>query len=116
MKDRLGDKVRLLHIQEAILEIESYIEQTSFTQFNTNSMLRSACIRQLEVIGEATSRLSDDMILQNPVVEWQKIKALRNLLIHEYFGVSNQIVWNVIQHNIPILKIQIDSILADNNK
>ena len=74
-------------------------------------MLRSACIRQLEIVGEAVSRLSDDMITNYPDVEWQKIKALRNLLIHEYFGVSNQIIWNVIQRNIPIFKEQIDQIL-----
>jgi uncharacterized protein with HEPN domain len=111
MNDRLGDKVRLQHIQEAITEIETYIEVKEYTDFNTNSMLRSACIRQLEIVGEAVSRLSDDLIQSSPTIEWQKIKALRNLLIHEYFGVSNQIIWNVIQHNIPAFKKQVLDIL-----
>lgn len=113
MNDRLGDKVRLLHIQEAITEIETYIENKTFIDFDTHSMLRSACIRQLEIVGEAVSRLSDDLIQNAPNIEWQKIKALRNLLIHEYFGVSNQIIWNVIQHNIPIFKNQITAILQN---
>ena len=111
MNDRLGDKVRLQHIQEAITEIETYIENKNFTDFDTNSMLRSACIRQLEIVGEAVSRLSDDFIKNHPNIEWQKIKALRNLLIHEYFGISNQIVWNIIQHNIPVFKRQVEVVL-----
>jgi uncharacterized protein with HEPN domain len=113
MNDRLGDKVRLQHIEEAITEIEIYTSGKNFNDFDTQSMLRSACIRQLEIVGEAVSRLSDDIIEKHPLIEWQKIKALRNLLIHEYFGISNQIVWNVIQRNIPIFKAQVMAILED---
>lgn len=111
MNDRLGDKVRLQHILESMGEIENYLVEKDFVQFDTQSLLNSACIRQLEIIGEAVSRISDSLIEKHPEVEWQKIKALRNLLIHQYFGVSNQIVWNVIQYNLPILKTQITVIL-----
>ncbi|GAB4110450.1 MAG: hypothetical protein OHK0057_08530 [Thermoflexibacter sp.] len=61
MSDRLGDKVRLQHIADAIIEIRNYTQGVSFEDFVSNSMMKNACIRQLEVIGEASSRISDEL-------------------------------------------------------
>lgn len=59
MSDKLGDKSRLLHIRDAVREIKSYISDSNFDEFQSNSMLKNACIRQLEIIGEASNKLSE---------------------------------------------------------
>ena len=60
MRGNLGDKVRLQHIYDAILEIESYVTNSDFSDFVPNSMMRFACIKQMEIIGEASKHISDD--------------------------------------------------------
>ena len=60
MRGNLGDKVRLQHIYDAILEIESYVTNSDFSDFVPNSMMRFACIKQMEIIGEASNHISDD--------------------------------------------------------
>jgi uncharacterized protein with HEPN domain len=112
MTDRLGDKIRLQHILDAIIEIETFTKDVDFAQFSTNSMLFSACVRQLEIVGEAVNRLSDDLIANNPDVEWRRVTGLRNMLIHEYFGIDDKLIWNVIQKNIPDLKNKVDKIVS----
>jgi uncharacterized protein with HEPN domain len=111
MTDRLGNKVRLMHILDAIGEIEKYTTNVDFNEFSTNSMLFSACVRQLEIVGEAVNRLSDDLIANNPEVEWRKVAGLRNMLIHEYFGIDDNLVWSIIQKNIPDLKGKVSIIV-----
>lgn len=111
MKDRLGDKTRLLHIVDAIDEINSYIENVDIIEFEENSMIHQACIRQLEIIGEACSRLSDELRTEHQNVEWSKIIAFRNLLIHEYFGVDTEIIWEVINNDLPVFFQHITELL-----
>lgn len=68
MQDRLGDKVRLNHILDSIIEVENYIQNTDIEGFVNNSMMFNATLRQLEIIGEASNRLSEDLILNNPEI------------------------------------------------
>jgi uncharacterized protein with HEPN domain len=112
MTDRLGDKIRLQHILDAISEIENFTKGVDFAGFSSNSMLFSACVRQLEIVGEAVNRLSDDLITTNPDVEWRKVTGLRNMLIHEYFGIDDKLIWNIIQKNIPDLKDKVGKIVS----
>lgn len=112
MPDRLGDKTRLLHIIDSIKKIEDYVESVDYEAFELNSMMKDACIRQLGVIGEASNRLSKELIEDNRNnVEWKKIIRLRNIVIHQYFGVDEEIVWDVIQHKLPELKQKVTTIL-----
>jgi len=104
MQDSLGDKVRLLHIVDAINEIESYIQGVDFDSFVKNSMMFNASLRQLEVIGEASNRLSEKLLNNNSAIPWARIIGLRNLVIHEYFGIDDLTIWNVITINLPDLK------------
>lgn len=60
MRGKLGDKARLQHIYDAILEIESYLNDNDFSEFISNSMMRYACIKQLEIIGEASNHISEE--------------------------------------------------------
>lgn len=113
MQDRLGDKIRLLHILDAINEIEIYIKDTDLETFVKNSMMFNATLRQLEIIGEASNRLSESLIQNNSEVPWARIIGLRNLGIHEYFGIDDFTIWNVIKINLPSLKIKIESLISE---
>lgn len=110
MRDSLGDKARIAHIMEALLEIESYLHGIDIKEFETNSMRRLATIKQLEIIGEAVSRLSPELTEQFSDVEWRKIKGLRNILVHEYFGIDTLLIWQIVQHDLPLFKTQIERV------
>lgn len=111
MRDRAGDKARLQHILDAITEIEDYIEDVDFQDFETNSMMKNASIRQLEIIGEASSRITTELKLENPSVNWRDIIGFRNIIIHQYFGIDEKIVWDILKNDLPILKKQIEILL-----
>ncbi len=113
MNDKIGDKQRLLHIIDAIKEIENYTQNTSFESFMENSMMRFASIKQIEIIGEAANSLSDEIINKFADIEWRQIIGMRNVLIHEYFGVTNTLVWQVIVNDLPSLKANIESVIAE---
>ncbi len=113
MKNELGDKVRILHILDAISEIEKYLKNISYNQFLDNSEKRFATVKQIEIIGEASNALTEPLKLQYSAIPWKFIKGFRNISIHEYFGVDFHVVWEIAQHDIPILKNQIKQILED---
>ena len=71
----------------------------------------NATLRQLEIIGEASNRISEKLILDNPSIPWARIIDLRNLVIHEYFGIDDFTIWNVIKINLPDLKRRVSDIL-----
>jgi uncharacterized protein with HEPN domain len=111
MRNNLGDKARLKHILDAISEIQSYIEKTNFEEFTKDSMKKYAAVKQLEIIGEAANHISKETKEAYSEVEWREITGLRNILIHEYFGVNDRIVWGIITEDIPKLKDQVTQIL-----
>ena len=111
MRGKLGDKVRLQHILDAILEIEDYLLNTSFEDFMQNSMMRFACIKQMEIIGEAGNHVSDETKAKFSTIEWSQIIGMRNVFVHEYFGVDSSLVWEIIKNDIPDLKEKIVRIL-----
>jgi uncharacterized protein with HEPN domain len=80
MKDKLGDKVRIQHIYDAILEIESYTKNVEIDEFLTNSMMRFACVKQIEIIGEASNHISVAFRERFIEIEWREIVSLRNIL------------------------------------
>src|SRR3972149_1512062 len=108
MKDA---SVYLKHILDAIARIESYTGQGR-KAFLQNTMVQDAVIRNLEVIGEAVRQLPADLRQRYPHIPWRSITALRNVLIHEYFGVDLEIVWRVVQRRIPTLRRHVEGLLA----
>lgn len=104
MKGRFGNKQRLEHALDAIAEIENYTANQTLSQFLTNSMMRFACIKQLEIVGEACNHIDPSVKEAFPEVEWRKVTGLRHILVHEYFGVDSALIWDVITNDLPILK------------
>ncbi|MBU2506939.1 MAG: DUF86 domain-containing protein [Bacteroidetes bacterium] len=111
MRNSLGDKARLQHIYDAFLEIESYVHKSSYELFQSNSMMHYACVKQLEIIGEAANHLTSHFRKLYSEIQWREIIDLRNLLIHEYFGIDTKIVWDIIITDIVSLKLQVNEII-----
>jgi len=111
MQDKAGDIARLAHILEAISEIENYIKGRNYNDFLNDSMLRFACIKQLEIIGEAANHISEETRKNFSTVVWVQIIGMRNLFIHEYFGIDLNIAWEIIEYDIPALKSKIVKII-----
>ena len=101
MKD---DGLYLGHINDAIDVIEEYLGIASYEQFTANKMMVDAVVRELEIIGEATSKLSKDFRKGNPEIPFRDIIDMRNVLIHDYAGVNTMIVWETCKNDLPPLK------------
>ena len=91
-------------ILEAIDRIHEYVQGIDAGVFSSDKKTQDAVIRNLEVIGEAASNLPDNIKIEAEEIEWRKIIGLRNILAHEYFGVSIPIVWDIIQNKLNSLK------------
>lgn len=104
MKLKRDDFVYVAHIIDAIESIQSFVKNISYEEFNSNDMILSAVIRKFEIMGEATSNISENLRNKTPDIEWQILKNFRNHLIHQYFGIDTQTVWDAINENIEPLK------------
>lgn len=109
MKD---DRVYLAHILDAIQRIEAFTAP-GHEQFTSQVIIQDAVIRNLEVIGEAVKRLSEDLRSQQPEVPWKQIAGMRDVLIHNYFGVKLETVWRVVVDNLPPLKTKVVELLGE---
>lgn len=105
------DRLYLHHILDALKKIEAYVA-VGRTVFLTTTHWQDAVIRQLEIVGEATKRLSSNLCASHPEVPWRRIAGLRDVLIHNYMGVDINAVWEVTQKEVPALKKNIQLILT----
>ena len=109
MKD---DRLFIQHILAAVKTVDDYIDGTSRVAFVQNKMLSDAVVRQLEIIGEAARNLSEQCRDAHQDIEWGQIIGMRNRLIHAYFQVDIELVWEIVTTDLPVLKGQVESILA----
>ena len=112
MKD---DRVYLRHIRDAIERIESYTSKGK-EAFSQESIIQDAVIRNLEIIGEAVKNLSSDLRSRHSEIPWARIAGMRDVLIHGYFGVRLETIWNAVENRLPELKRHIDYLLAEPEK
>ena len=110
MKD---NSIYLEHILESISNVENFSEKLTKESFSKDRLRQSAIIRELEIIGEAVKNLSQDFRKNYSSIKWISIAGFRDKLVHHYFGVNLERVWNVIQKDIPILKNQIKKVKGD---
>ncbi len=96
-------RLYLSDILDSCAAIQEFVKGLSFEKFCNDRKTYSAVIREFEIVGEAVGKLTDELQREYPDVEWQDIKDFRNLLIHEYFGVDLEIVWKIIQDDLPVL-------------
>lgn len=105
-----SDKERLIDVLEAIERIEKYSRQGKLL-FDDEELIQNWILHHLQIIGEALSKISPNTKDENPEIPWKKIKGMRNILVHDYFGIDTEIVWNVIENELPNLKIEIRSLI-----
>ena len=106
------DLVYLRHILDAISKIESYVA-VGRNVFMATSHWQDAVVRQLEIVGEATKRISDELRSKYPEIPWRRIAGMRDVLIHDYMGLDLSVVWEVTQRDLPELKQKIEALLKE---
>jgi len=103
-------------ILDAIKKVEIYTKNLSFSKFCNNNMAIDAIIRNFEVIGEATKNISKKIKEKYSDVEWKESAGFRDILIHDYFGIDLESVWDTIKNNIPSFKKHIIEVLKSEQR
>lgn len=100
-------------ILKCIDKIEEYTKGMDFEKFRNNQLVIDAVIRNLEVIGEASKYVPDEIRESYPSVPWKSMIGLRNILIHEYFGIDEEIVWEIVSSDLKKIKPVIEEIIRN---
>ena len=110
------DAVYLGHMATAVARITELVERVPRAEFEREWTLQNALIRELEILGEAAGKLSDEFVGANPEVPWKEMTGLRHKLIHDYFEVDLEIVWRTATVNVPIVAEFVRSALEEKDR
>jgi len=105
------DLTRLRHIVESSQEAIGYAQGLTRAEFETQRPLQHSVVRCIEIIGEASCRLSDNLRKSNPQIPWVDIISMRNRIVHAYFDIDVDVVWKTAIEDLPFLLIQIEDII-----
>jgi uncharacterized protein with HEPN domain len=105
------DQVYIQDILECVNIILDYTDHKTEFEFLNDQMLQDAVTRRFEIIGEATSKITEPYRLSNPNIPWRLMKEMRNKLIHEYFGISAITIYSTIKQDLPLLKQQLEDLV-----
>lgn len=111
-----SDLPYLKHILDAISKIEKYVKSMELEKFLKDSKTQDAVVRELEVIGEATKRLSEETRQRYPEVPWTEVAGTRDRLIHAYFDVDLAEVWKTVERDLPQLKRTVKKAITELEK
>ena len=106
------ERLYLVDILEASASVAHHIGAVSAAEFVADRTIRAAVLHELTVIGEAAGRLPPELRDRHPAVPWPDIIAFRNIIVHEYFGLSWTLVWETASRDVPELKRQVETILS----
>lgn len=109
-----SDDLLLNDILESITKIKLYTSNLNFDSFINDSKTVDAVIRNFEIIGEASNRLSEVFKESNVEIDWFRIIGFRNRIVHDYVGIDFEIVWSIIQNDLDSLLLNIEKILSKN--
>jgi uncharacterized protein with HEPN domain len=104
------DRVYLVHIRECIRRIEQYVVGGQ-AAFLSDPKTQDAVARNLQVLAESSTRLSATLLAQHPGIEWRAIRGFRNVLVHDYLGIDLERVWQIVERDLPPLKVAIGRML-----
>lgn len=107
------DLFRLKHIIESINKIEFITQDLTYELFDENWIPQDVVVRNLEIIGEAGNHISEQLKMDNPNVYWDEMRGMRNVIAHIYFDLNTQQIWDTIQDDLPVLRLQIEKIIED---
>ena len=113
MRSPLNDKVRLEHIQNAINNIEEYVAGKVYEEIVADKILRHAVTWNIQVIGEASNKLSKEFISAHSGTNWRGVIGMRHVLVHDYYQIDEEGIWNVIEVDLPLLKAQIEQYISE---
>jgi uncharacterized protein with HEPN domain len=105
----------LKDILNAIVSIEIFIENLSFADFKNDDKTTSAVIQKIEIIGEATKNIPQNIRLQYNDIPWKEMAAMRDKIIHSYFNIDYELIWKVAKEDLNTIKIRISQILIEMN-
>ncbi|MGB0560689.1 MAG: DUF86 domain-containing protein [Spirulinaceae cyanobacterium] len=100
-------------ILAAIIEIEGFVAGVSFEEFSDNREKTLAIVKLLEIIGEATKNIPDELRYQYPHISWKSVTGMRNVLVHEYWQVDEAVVWSTVMESLPLLKTVMIEMIQD---
>ena len=113
MRERIKDRGRLEHILNSINILLSNKSRYSLQELTEDYILFYGFVKHVEIIGEAVYMLTKEFKNAHPEVEWDIIEGMRHVLVHGYYTVSPEKVWETVQNDLPILKKQIESLLTE---
>lgn len=105
------DRVRLLHMKEALEAVQRLVSQRKRTDLDTDEMLRLALTRAIEIVGEAAGRVTETTQAQASSIPWHQLAGMRNRLIHAYFDVNLDIIWTTATVAVPELQPHVEKLL-----
>lgn len=108
---RRGWKLRIKDILNAINAVLTYTEGMKYETFVSDRKTVDAVMRNLIIIGEPASNVADDFLAEHPNLPWRDMRDMRNFVVHEYFGVSDKIIWDTVQNDLPPLIPQLRQLL-----
>ena len=113
MREPKRDLSRLEHILTAIACVEEYMQGISEEGLRNDKLRLHATIYNVQIIGEAVYKLTDNFKLLHPETQWAVIEKMRHILVHDYFKINFEIFWDVVNKDIPLLKAQIKEYLKE---
>ena len=113
MREPLRDKSRLEHILQAIVRLQTHVGTLPKEELEHDVLRYYGIVKNIEIIGEAARMLTDDFKAKHPDTNWREISGMRNLLVHDYFQVNSDVIWEVIHQDIVMLKAHVEQYLKE---